>query len=529
MRRADHLSVKYFAAVMATLFSVGCVDDQPVFLADYEAFDLLISNAQIIDGLGGEPVTADLLIADGVIVFVGDAEFDPDEIENRVERHIDAAGRVLTPGFIDLHSHGDPLQTPTFENFLAMGVTTISLGQDGSSPDVGSLREWLQEVSDAGIGPNLAMFVGHGTLRNQSGIGRDTDPDPADTARMLDLLNRELAFTFGLSTGLEYNPGLNADSAELQAMAKVVGARDRLIMSHIRNEDDDQIESSLAELLEQGRHARVHVAHLKSVYGQGANRADEILQLLAEAREQGIRVTADVYPYNASYATIALVFPPWAKTDDDFALAKRERREELEEFLRNRIERRNGPDATLFGTAPYTGKTLAQLSHEQERAFEDILIDEIGPTGASGAYFVMNAGLQSRLLADPFVGVCSDGSPTGFHPRGHGTYAKIIQRFVVEEGLLTLPEAIRKMTSFPASVLGIPDRGIVAEGMVADLLIFDPAAIKDNATYPNPHQLAAGFDIVIINGRIARQNGELSESLSGEVLLPPFRIGMPDE
>ena len=308
MRRAVRLPVKVFAVVIVTLFSVGCVDEQTASFADHESFDLLISNAQIVDGLGSKPVTADLLIADGVIVFVGDVNLGSDEIQNKVEQHIDAAGRVLTPGFIDLHSHGDPLQTPAFENFLAMGVTTISLGQDGSSPDVSSLREWLQEVSDAGIGPNLAMFVGHGTLRNQSGIGRGSDPDPADLSRMLDLLNRELAFTFGLSTGLEYNPGVNADSAELQAMAKVVGARDRLIMSHVRNEDDDQIESSIAELLEQGRHARVHVAHLKSVYGQGTNRADEILQLLSAAREQGIRATADVYPYNASYTSIAIVF-----------------------------------------------------------------------------------------------------------------------------------------------------------------------------------------------------------------------------
>lgn len=529
MTRSVRSHVKYFSVVITAFFSVGCVDEQATRFADHESFDLLISNARVVDGLGSEPVIADLLIADSVIVFIGDANLGPDEIQDRVDEHIDAAGRVLTPGFIDLHSHGDPLQTPAFENFLAMGVTTISLGQDGSSPDVGSLREWLQDVSDAGIGPNLAMFVGHGTLRDQSGIGRETDPGPEEVAGMLERLDRELAFTFGLSTGLEYNPGLNAGSAELQAMAKVVGARDRLIMSHIRNEDDDQIESSIAELLAQGRHAKVHIAHLKSVYGQGVNRADEILQLLADAREQGIPVTADVYPYNASYTSIAIVFPPWAKTDEDFVLAKRDRREELEEFLRNRIERRNGPEATLLGTAPYTGKTLAQLSYEKELAFEDILIDEIGPTGASGAYFVMNAELQSRLLADPFVGVCSDGSPTGFHPRGHGTFAKIIQRLVMEEGLLSLPEAIRKMTSFPASVLGIPDRGIVAEGMVADLLIFDPVAIKANATYPDPHQLATGFDIVIINGRIARQNGELSDTLSGDVLLPPFRVGVADE
>jgi N-acyl-D-aspartate/D-glutamate deacylase len=506
--------------LVALLLSAGCERDTTPFLAEYPVIDLLVENGRLLDGLGSEAVLGDVVIVGDRIVFVGDAAFDEDDIQARVRRRIDAASRTLTPGFIDLHSHGDPFETPTFENFLAMGVTTITLGQDGSSPEVADLPDWLDRAAASGTGVNVAMLVGHGTLRTLSGIGLDQDPPPEQLARMLELLDRSLPFTFGMSTGLEYNPGLNARPAELTALAEVVGRHDRLIMSHLRNEDDAALEDSIGELLEQGRRARVHIAHLKSVYGKGAARAEEILSILDKARREGIEITADVYPYTASYTGIAIVFPAWAKTEEQFAIAKKERREELAAYLRRRIEQRNGPEATLLGTAPYTGKTLAELAFEMEMPFEDVLIDVIGPQGASGAYFVMNDALQDRLIGDADIGICSDGSPTGFHPRGHGTFATIVEDYVVEHGVLTLPEAVRKMTSFAAEILGIPDRGVLRAGMKADLLVFDPAKVKALATYPEPLQLAEGFDLVVVNGRIAREDGRLADGRFGQFLRP---------
>ncbi len=512
-------SVKYSLLAIA-LLAGGCQEAPPPFLAQYPTIDILIQNGVVIDGLGVDAKVTDVAVVGDKIVFVGEVDFSEEELAERVTRHIDASGKAVTPGFIDLHSHGDPLLTPAMENFLAMGVTTISLGEDGSSPDVEPLSNWMNEVSAKGIGPNLAMFVGHGTLRNQAGIGRSASPEPQALQRMLDSLDEALAYTFGMSTGLEYNPGLNASTDELRALANVVGQNDRMIMSHMRNEDDDQLEASIAELLEQGDDARVHISHLKSVYGQGNDRAEEILSILYDARANGVEITADIYPYSASYTGIDIVFPVWAKTREQFDVARVERREELAEYLRNRVNRRNGPEATLLGTDPYTGKTLADLAHEMELPFEDILIDVIGPDGASGAYFVMNDDLQARLLADPFVGVCSDGSPTGFHPRGHGTFAKIIEQYVMRDEVLMLEEAIRKMTSFPAELLRIGDRGVIRENMIADLLIFDPRKVRDNATYPEPLQLAEGYEIVIVNGKIARENGQLADALFGRVLSP---------
>ena len=502
------------------LLAVACQRAPAPFLSQYPTIDLLIENGVVIDGLGINALVADVAVVGDRIVFIGEVNFSADERSNRVTKRIDASGKVVTPGFIDLHSHGDPLETPAMENFLAMGVTTISLGQDGSSPDVMPLSDWLAEVSAKGIGTNLAMFVGHGTLRNQAGIGRSATPEPQAMQRMRELLNDSLAYTFGLSTGLEYNPGLNASTDELRALAKVVGQNDRMIMSHMRNEDDDQLEQSIAELLEQGEDARVHISHLKSVYGQGSARAEEILAILYDARENEIEITADIYPYSASYTGVDIVFPVWAKTREQFEVAKVERREELAEYLRNRVNRRNGPEATLLGTDPYTGKTLADLAHEMELPFEDVLIDVIGPDGASGAYFVMNDELQARLLEDPQVGVCSDGSPTGFHPRGHGTFAKIIEKYVLQDEVLMLEEAIRKLTSFPAELLGITDRGVLKENMIADLLIFDPRNVHAHASYPHPLQLAEGFEVVIVNGKIAREDGRQAADLFGRVLMP---------
>ncbi|RLA27176.1 MAG: N-acyl-D-amino acid deacylase, partial [Gammaproteobacteria bacterium] len=221
-------------AMLATLVLsvlVGCQQAPPPFLAEYPTIDMLIENGAVLDGLGNDAMIADVVVVGDKIIFVGDADFSADDIESRVEKRIDATGKTVAPGFIDLHSHGNPLETPEFENFLAMGVTTISLGEDGDSPYVEPLSDWLAEVSNKGIGTNLAMFVGHGTLRDQSGIGMSGDPEPEASARMLELLDESLKYTFGLSTGLEYNPGLNASTEELRELAKVVGRNDRMIMS----------------------------------------------------------------------------------------------------------------------------------------------------------------------------------------------------------------------------------------------------------------------------------------------------------
>ncbi len=290
-------------------------------------------------------------------------------------------------------------------------------------------------------------------------------------------------------------------------------------MSHIRNEDNDQLEESINELLDQGKYAKVHLSHVKSVYGKGAEEAESLLKMLKAARENGIDITSDIYPYNASFAGISLLFPVWAKTTEQFELALKTRRKELEDFLRAKIAKRNGPSATLIGTPPHTGKTLEDLATELNLPFEQVLI-KLGPKGASAAYFIMDDELQSRLLVDPNISISSDGSPRGFHPRGHGTFAKIIELYVKERKVLSLPDAVRKMTSQPANILGIANRGILQVGKKADIVIFDPDSVKALASYSMPHQLAEGFTTVVVNGKVARSETKMADSNYGKVLEP---------
>lgn len=478
-------------------------------------FDLWIRGGQVVDGSGRGAFAADVLLRADTIAYVGEVPAGLVVARDT----IDAGGKYVTPGFLDPHAHGDPFATPDFQNFLAMGVTTISLGQDGFSPQKENMGVWLDSLDQQGTGTNVLFFAGHSTLRQLSGVGFHADPSVAQIESLQALLARQIeAGCWGLSTGLEYTPGMYASAAELDALAAITGRYGRVLMSHVRNEDDDALRSSLEELLVLGRHCRVHVSHLKSVYGKGAARAEEILAWLDSARQEGISVTADLYPYSASYTGIGIVFPAWAKAPNDYAAVLKSRRAELAAYLRDRVNRRNGPEATLIGTGPFTGKTLADIARETGKPFEAVLMDDMGPTGASGAYFVMNDELQERLAQDTLIMFCSDGSPTGFHPRGHGTFARVIETYVREKHLFSLEEAVRKMTSLPAQTIGMKDRGLITAGYRADVLVFDPANVRERASFPDPLQLASGMDYVIVNGKIALQSGVFAAERPGRVL-----------
>ncbi|MEJ2003689.1 MAG: amidohydrolase family protein [Cyclobacteriaceae bacterium] len=502
-----------YLLILACLFASCSVDQSEQ--EEMVHFDYLISDVSIIDGSGRPAYNGHVGVRDGKIAYVGEER--PEKFE--ADSVFSINGAVVSPGFIDLHSHGNPERTPEFENFLAMGVTTICLGQDGSGFTFTSPGEW-NEFAQGPTGVNVIAFAGHGTLRELAGIGRKPVPDAAEMDSMKNILRTQLEWAFGLSTGLEYSPGMYAERDELLELAKVTGSLDRVIMSHMRNEDDDQVIASIDELAAQGTYSRVHIAHLKSVYGKGSERGEEILQHIRSIRNSGVDLTADIYPYTASYTGISIVFPEWAKTREQFEQVKDARRAELEDYLRERVNSRNGPSATLFGTKPYAGKTLADLQEEWDMPFEDILIDSIGPQGASAAYFVMNEELQETLISDSLIAICSDGSPTGYHPRGHGTHARIIEEFVKNRNVLELPEAIRKMTSYPAQILKLTDRGLIKEGYAADLLVFRPDQVKANATFEDPFQLASGFILVMVNGEVARRNAGSGVKLNGKFLTP---------
>ncbi len=515
----------------ATVLAAGCLPALAETTSTSTAIqpgDTIISNGSVIDGTGAPAREADVLIRGDRIIAIQELG----DMFPAIASVIDASGKVVSPGFIDTHAHGDPAETPDMHNFLAMGVTTICLGQDGSSNRIGTLSEWFNDIATTRPGPNVLTFVGHGTVRNESGIGLSTTPTLEQLKAMANLVEKGLQQgAWGLTTGLEYQPGMFATANELAVVAAPVGKRGLTVMTHMRNEDDDQVTSSITELVEQCRSAgaNAHISHLKSVYGKGSGRAEEILSHIDLARKSGVRVTADVYPYTASHTGLSILFPRWALPPNSYREVLTTRRAELVKYLHDRVAKRNGPEAMLLGSGANAGKTLAQLAAEAGKPYAEVLAD-LGPRGGSAAYFVMNEDLQSRLLVAEGINICTDGSPTMRHPRGYGSFAKIIRKFVNEDKLLTLEQAVYKMSGLPAATIGLdrlksksgtddaPPRGTLKAGNAADILIFDPAKVKDTATFEEPHQLAEGFDTILVNGKIIRRNNQFTTYRHGHVL-----------
>jgi len=476
-------------------------------------YDWHISGGTVVDGSGSEAYRADLLIRSDSIAYIG--EVDPDTIE--VKSTVDAFGKIVAPGFIDTHTHGNPTETPRFRNFLAMGVTTIVLGQDGSSSKVGTLGEWFDAVEESRPSVNVATLTGHGSLRSRAGAG-NRPANEQELRRMQQLLENDLkAGSFGMSTGLEYVPGMYADRDELLRMADVVGSHGGIVMSHMRSEDDAEIMDSIDELAALGKHAPVHISHLKVVYGKGEERSQEVLDHIDSLRKNGIAISADTYPYAASYTGIGIVFPDWAKTDVQWQQALTERPEVLRRSLSDKVAQRNGPDAILFGSGQYAGKTLQEVAAEKQKSAVDVLM-EMGPNGASAAHFVMDEELQDRIAVDPRVMISSDGSPTMRHPRGYGSFAKVIRRYVMEQQVLSLEEAVRKMSGLPVQTMEIENRGSITVGNKADLILFQPEKVRDRATFEHPHRPAEGMEWVWVNGQLAIQEGVFNEEGFGVVL-----------
>jgi N-acyl-D-amino-acid deacylase len=465
----------------------------------------LFREVQLVDGTGAAPRLANVLVAGDRIAAV-----DAPSARGTAARIVAGEGRVLAPGFIDMHSHGDPLED-SYEAFLAMGVTTITLGQDGSGPRLGKdldPRSWMATVDGAQIDLNVALLASHGTLRRAAGVPDSVRrPDAAGLMRMAAQLDTELkAGAFGLSYGLEYVPGIYSETPELANLGQVVSRYGGVVMSHMRSENDEDIQASIDELIASSLPARPHISHLKVVFGKGEARARELLAYLAEKRRQGIDLTADQYPYEAGYTGIAILFPKWALPPTDYAKVVAERRQELRDYLVQRMTRRGGPEALLIGTKPYAGKTLAQAAQEAGLPYADFLI-KIGPQSGSGAHFTQDKVLQDVLLVDPHVAFSTDGGPGMRHPRATGTYAKLVEEYVVRDKKLSIQEMVRKGTGYPARILRLGDRGLVRTGMKADLILFDPARVKARSTYVDPFTKAEGFDLVMVGGKPAYEGG----------------------
>jgi N-acyl-D-amino-acid deacylase len=473
-----------------------------------------IRGATLVDGTGAPARRGDLLVREGRIAALGEI----DDAAARGAESIEGAGLVLAPGFIDVHAHGDAFEHARFEGFLAQGVTTIALGLDGASP---RLPEEAERYAAGEFGPNLVLFAGHGTLRSAAGCGLRTDLTADDLARLVACVEAALAAgAAGLSLGLEYDAGRAASFEELVACAKPLASRGGLLACHLRSEDDGEIEAALQELLAIARAsgARPHVSHLKIVLGRGEERASQLLGLLDAARAQGRAVSADLYPYTASYTGIDLLFPAWARPPHSYGAALHERRVELLAHLRERVNARNGPAATLLGSGKWKGRTLEALAQELALPFEEVLAEELPPGSASAAYFVMDERAMRRFLRDPHVMIASDGGPALAHPRGYGSQARVLRLALDEGAPFAIEEAVRKLAALPAATLGLRDRGVLRVGARADLVLFDPARVRDRASFEEPRRTAEGVRATWVNGVLAHEEGRLLTARPGRWL-----------
>jgi len=504
-----------FAGIRGEAMTVfdGSAADAPSTAVTY---DVLIRNGTIVDGTGWPRYSADVLVKADTIAFVGKV---PEGIKAR--RVIDATGKIVAPGFIDAHAHGDPLKE-SFANFLGQGITTVVLGQDGvtgdyEAPEQKSLAQWMRRVAEHRSEVNIAALSGHGTLRDMAGVGDNPVPSPKQLLAMQSTLRGDLeAGAFGMSFGLEYEPGRYAQLAEEKALGDLVGQYGGVVMSHMRSEDTGKIGSAIDELLQINAH--VHVSHLKIVAGHQREEALAVLDKLARARHAGKDVSADVYPYLASASNFVFLYPDWAKVHKDYDEAVKTRRAELEAHIHRRVEERNGPEAILFVGDTYAGSTLADVARRLGKPYEKVIIDNLGYGGPPQAHFLMSASAQDEFITADNVCISTDGAPGSSHPRSYGSFIKVLEDYVGPAPKMTLEQAVYKMSGLTAQVVGIRDRGELVRGRKADILVLSASELHSRATWVQPQLQPSGLETILVNGQVALDHGGMSADRKGRML-----------
>jgi len=520
--------------------------------------DIAIKNGLVIDGTGNPWFRADIEIRGERIAKVGHAS-------EKAEQVINATGLTVAPGFIDMHSHSDIaiLKRPAPEQKIRQGVTTELLGQDGLSvaPVKGQARkelprylsgisgeldrewpwstisEYLNEVERAGTLVNVATYVGHGTVRMVV-KGFDEDPVTGEELEVMkELVDQSMRDgAFGLSSGLVYTPGSYADTDELVALAEVAARHGGIYATHIRGESDT-LEQSLEEALTIGRRAGlpVHISHHKAAGIKNWGKVRRTLATIDETRSQGLDVTCDQYPYTAGSTMLSVVIPPWAHKGGWKKLLERLRdpasRERIKQDMQKGLPgwtsyyKQSGWEKIMVTFCKknkrFEGKTVEQIAELRRTdpftATFDLLVEE--ETAVSMVVFYLSEDDVKTVMRHPATMIGTDGLVLGNpHPRVYGTYPRVLGKYVRDERVLTLEDAVRKMTSLPAQRLGLQDRGLIRPGFFADIAILNPKTIIDKATYENPHQYPVGVEYVIVNGRVALEKGEVGDTLPGKVL-----------
>jgi N-acyl-D-aspartate/D-glutamate deacylase len=490
---------------------------------------LLVRNGTVYDGSGAEGVRADVGVQDDRVVFMGDAAAEG--VHGR--REIDATGLVVSPGFIDPHTHaGEDLDAEERAarenlNYLMQGVTTVVVGNDGGGTF--EVADERARYDGRGIGTNAALLVGFGSVRSEVMGMADRAPTDAELDRMRALVDRAMREgAVGMSTGLFYTPQNFSTTAEVVELAKVASSYGGIYDSHLRDESSYSIGllGAVSEAIEIGRAADipVNISHIKALGVDVWGQADSALALIAAARARGQKVTADQYPYDASGSSVsASLLPPWAQAGGRDSLLARmddpETRARLVDDMQENLRRRNGAEAILITGGrdrAIVGKTLARIA--QDRGVDPIeaALQIIRGGGAGiGSFNMSDEDIETFMKSD-FVMTGSDGS--GGHPRKYGTFPRKVREYVLDRPVISMAEMVRKSTTLPAQVLGLPGRGTLAQGAFADIAVFDPATIRDEATFLEPTKLATGMRYVLVNGVLAVDEGKPTHELAGRTL-----------
>jgi N-acyl-D-amino-acid deacylase len=511
----------------------------PAIRAQQPQFGLLLRNARIVDGMGNPWFRGDIAISGDTIARIAAA------IDLPATRVIDVAGAVAAPGFIDIHTHARRglLDVPTAPNYVRQGVTTVMEGPDGSSPL--PIATFLVQLDRLGKSLNIGTFVGQGTIREVV-IGRVNRPAmQPEIQKMAGLVEQGMKDgAFGLSTGLFYVPGAFSSTDEVVELARAAARFGGIHESHQRD-DAAKVLDSVKETIAIGERGGLptQISHAKVVGQANWGRSVEMLQLVNAARARGVDVTLDQYPYTASSTSIAAaLLPAWMLEGGQEATIGRLRdpasraRARTDSITMIRDERGGGdPKNVQLASCAFDpsldGKTLADVTRDRglEPNLEnaaDVVLWIVEQGGCQGVFHAMSDDDLERILRHPATMIASDGEVPIFgrafpHPRSYGTFARVLAVYVREKKVLTLEDAVRRMSSLPASRLALQDRGVLRPGMKADIAVFDPALVRDTATYEKPHQYAEGFSYVIVNGQVVFEKGEMTASRPGRVLYGP--------